>query len=77
MSAVALSDLAPRFARELQQGLRDIGDDDLAGQVPGLRISSMCGCGDGFCASFYTTDTPDGGGEQVTRTSCHACERAW
>lgn len=32
----------------------------LADQVRELSITAVCGCGDDFCASFYTGPRPDG-----------------
>lgn len=58
-AAVLLSDVAPEFARELESALRDSGDDDLADQVSALRVIDTSGCGDYFCASFYTDRLPE------------------
>lgn len=53
-------DVVPELAEELERELRASGDVDLAHQVAGLRMSKSCGCGDDFCATFYTAATPRG-----------------
>lgn len=50
-------DVVPELAAEIE---RDSGDDELADQVAGLRMTKSCGCGDDFCASFYTAPIPKG-----------------
>jgi hypothetical protein len=49
-----LSDVAPRFAAELEEGLREVGREDLAAQVAALRVGEVCRCEVVGCASFYT-----------------------
>lgn len=53
-------DVVPELAAEIERELRASGDDELAGQVAGLRMTKSCGCGDDFCASFYTAPIPKG-----------------
>src|SRR5580704_8002086 len=55
-----LAETLPEFAQELQRLLR-AQKPELAGQVPTLEIVRGCGCGDDFCASFYTQPKPNGG----------------
>ncbi|WP_089155998.1 hypothetical protein [Micromonospora sp. NBS 11-29] len=55
-----VSDRWPRLAAELAGALREADEDDLAGQVAGLRIFQRCDCRDAFCQSFYTQPPPDG-----------------
>lgn len=57
---VPLVDVLPDFAAELAEALRFEDGADLADQVRGLSITTVCGCGDDFCASFYTGPRPDG-----------------
>ena len=59
-NAPLLVDLVPHLAAELEAALAKDGDEALAGQVGSLRIEQLCGCGDDFCASFYTGPKPDG-----------------
>ena len=49
-----LAEVFPQLARDLKRALTDEGQIDLADQVDSLEIWSRCGCGDWFCASFYT-----------------------
>jgi hypothetical protein len=48
-----LAETLPEFAQELQR-LLQAQKPELAVQVPILKIVEGCGCGDDFCASFYT-----------------------
>ena len=57
---VPLVNVLPDFAAELAEALRCEDGSELADQVGGLSITAMCGCGDDFCASFYTGPRPDG-----------------
>ena len=57
---VPLVDVLPDFAAELAEALRSEDGADLADQVRELSITAVCGCGDDFCASFYTGPRPDG-----------------
>jgi len=67
---VPLFTVLPNFAAELAEALRFDDGAELADQVLGLSITAVCGCGDDFCASFYTGPRPDGrwgqGHENVT-----------
>ena len=55
-----LCEVLPDFGAELLAGLTSIGRDDLAEQVPSLRVWDRCGCGDSFCNSFYVGPRPRG-----------------
>ncbi len=55
-----LSEAIPELAKELEEGLRADGENDLADEVASLRMVASCGCGDDFCASFYTGPRPQG-----------------
>lgn len=57
---VPLVDVLPEFAAEIAEVLRLEDGADLAGQLRGLSITAVCGCGDDYCASFYTGPRPDG-----------------
>ena len=54
-----LAETLPEFAQELQR-LLQVQKPELAVQVPILKIVEGCGCGDDFCASFYTLPKPNG-----------------
>jgi hypothetical protein len=54
-----LAETLPEFAQELQR-LLQAQKPELAVQVPILKIVEGCGCGDDFCASFYTQPKPNG-----------------
>lgn len=58
--APLMVDVVPELAAEIERGLRASGDVELADQVAGLRMTKSCGCGDDFCASFYTAPIPEG-----------------
>ena len=47
-------DALPALSAELVRLFRKAGREDLASQVPSLRIRSRCDCGDDFCATVYT-----------------------
>jgi len=57
---ILVKDALPELADELAQLLEEAGEYYLATQVPGLRIVERCGCGDDFCATFYTQPKPLG-----------------
>lgn len=50
----------PDLSAELAAGLVADGRPELAEQIPQLRISERCGCGDSFCTSFYVGPRPGG-----------------
>ena len=54
-----VAEVLPDLARHLADELRTRGRDDLAAQVPSLRVLEPCGCDDGFCLSFGTAPVPD------------------
>jgi hypothetical protein len=62
-SARRFSEAAPGLAAEIENALREMGEENLAHQVPDLLMLSPCGCGDAFCASFHT-----GVGRSIDRT---------
>ena len=66
---ILVSEVLPDLADELQR-LLSPESEDLAAQVPHLRIVDRCRCGDDFCATFYTEPAPHGwygpGHENVT-----------
>ena len=49
-----LTEARPGFATRLEQALREQGEEDLAVQVPTLRLVRACVCGDEYCRSFWT-----------------------
>lgn len=53
-----LATALPEFSTELVAVLVSEGEAHLADQVPALKISGRCGCGDSFCGSFYTGPRP-------------------
>jgi hypothetical protein len=55
-----LSEIAPDFAAIVKAALDEQGDEHLAQQLSALNVVAMCGCGDEFCGSFYTTAPPEG-----------------
>ena len=56
--APLLAGVVPDLAQRLEQALRAQGHDRLADQVPGLRITAVCRCGQPFCGSFHTLARP-------------------
>lgn len=62
-SARRFSEAVPQLAEEIENALREMGEENLAHQVPDLLMLSPCGCGDPFCASFHTGD-----GHEIDRT---------
>jgi hypothetical protein len=55
-----LREIYPELAAELVSLLDEEGEPDLAISARDLRIFARCGCGDGFCQSFYTAPPPNG-----------------
>ena len=60
----------PIFAAELAAAIDASGEDRLTDQVGRLRIVEVCGCGDGFCQSFYTAPRPAGAHGDGHRNVC-------
>lgn len=60
-SSPLLVDTLPSFAAELESALIEEARTELASQIASLRLLQVCGCGDDFCASFYTGPKPEGG----------------
>ena len=60
MESMLLTETLPVLAQELQQLLQAKNQLELAAQVTALKIVEGCGCGDDFCASFYTQPKPKG-----------------
>ena len=54
-----LTETLPEFALKLQRFLQ-AQEPELAPQVSTLKIVRGCGCGEDFCASFYTQPKPKG-----------------
>ena len=56
--APLVGSVLPGFAARLEAALRAQGEDRLADQVPGLRITAACPCEQPFCGSFHTLSRP-------------------
>jgi hypothetical protein len=54
MAAPLLNDVLPDLLEELVHLLKGTGAEPLESQLRGLRIESICDCGDNDCASFAT-----------------------
>ena len=54
MPGPLLSEVLPDLVEELDYLLRERGAEPLCEQLRGLRIKSVCDCGDENCASFAT-----------------------
>ncbi|MGD0072830.1 MAG: hypothetical protein ABSD31_00640 [Candidatus Binataceae bacterium] len=63
MPAPLLSDILPDLVEELAYLMRQAGAEPLVDQLRGLRIESICDCGDDSCSSFAT-----GGEVKVAQT---------
>lgn len=48
----------PGLAGRMEAALREQGEERLADQVAGLRITAVCQCDQPFCASFHTLKRP-------------------
>jgi len=48
----------PGLADRMEAALRAQGEERLADQVPGLRITAVCECDQPFCGSFHTLQRP-------------------
>ncbi len=55
MPAQMLSDVLPDLIDEMAALLREAGAEPLIDQLGGLRIESVCDCGDENCSSFATS----------------------
>jgi hypothetical protein len=53
-----VAEVLPDLARHLTDELNARGLEDLAAQVPSLRVLEPCGCDDDFCQSFGTARVP-------------------
>ena len=53
-----VGDVLPGLAGRMQQALHAQGEERLAAQVPGLRITAVCQCEQPFCGSFHTLSRP-------------------
>jgi hypothetical protein len=53
-----VSEKFPELSQELQVLLLEIGEGQLAEQVPDLNLFDRCRCGDDFCATMYTQPKP-------------------
>ena len=56
--APLLRAVLPGLAGRMEAALRAQGEERLADQVPGLRITAVCKCEQPFCASFHTSKRP-------------------
>jgi hypothetical protein len=56
-----VTDIFPSLSQEMQRLLIELGETDLAAQVPQLCIVERCRCGDDFCATFYVQPKPTDG----------------
>jgi len=54
MAAPLLNDVLPDLLEELVHLLKGTGAEPLEDQLRGLRIESICDCGDDNCSSFAT-----------------------
>lgn len=54
MAAPLISEILPDFVEEMAFLLRKAGAEPLVEQLRGLKIESLCDCGDENCASFAT-----------------------
>jgi hypothetical protein len=48
----------PDLAGRIEAGLQAQGEERLAEQVNGLRITAVCTCEHSYCGSFYTSTRP-------------------
>jgi hypothetical protein len=66
----SVRDVMPEVYAELEALVEAVGDPSLADHLEGLTVTEPCGCGDAFCASFYTGTRPRGAwsAEGVHRT---------
>jgi hypothetical protein len=53
-----VADVLPELAERMEARLREQDERFLAEQVAGLRITSVCTCGQPYCGSFWTSSTP-------------------
>ena len=51
-------EVLPGLAARMEAALRAQGEERLAEQVPGLRITAVCPCEQPFCGSFHTLSRP-------------------
>ncbi len=56
--APLVAEILPGLARRIESALRAQGEERLAAQVPGLRITTVCRCDQPFCGSFHTSTRP-------------------
>ena len=54
MAAPMMSDVLPDLVDEMAALLREAGAEPLIEQLAGLKIESICDCGDENCSSFAT-----------------------
>ena len=50
--------MLPGLAERIETALRTQGEERLAEQVDGLRITDVCSCDQPYCASFHTGIAP-------------------
>ena len=51
-------EVLPEVYADLEVLVESSGDPGLGEQLPALTVTEACGCGDVFCASFYTGARP-------------------
>lgn len=60
MTSRLVRDILPDVYAELEVVV-EAGDPHLARKLDALTVAESCGCGDAFCASFYTGPRPRNG----------------
>jgi hypothetical protein len=55
---VPMAAVSPELAQGIEAELRAQGEEQLADQVPGLRVTEICRCELPYCGSFWTTRRP-------------------
>lgn len=53
-----VSEVLPGLAKRMGAALHAQGEERLAAQIPGLRITAVCRCEQPFCGSFHTLKRP-------------------
>jgi hypothetical protein len=56
--ALLVAAVLPELAERMETALRAQGEPRVADQVAALRITGPCTCGQSFCGSFQTLNTP-------------------
>ncbi len=53
-----VASVVPGLAERIEAALRAQGEDELAAQVAGLRVTRVCACDQPYCGSFWTSALP-------------------